>query len=1187
MCPLLMWAENGGLELCFPGGWVSTVSADGTVLMQKQAVDEPEPEPESIPAPQPGLMLPAPAVSAPDLLAGGTELQTAATDPFVMVEAPAPAPPTTAAGGFDLLGGAPAPAQPAAGGFDLLGAPAPAPPAGGFDLLGGAPAAAPAPAGGLDLLGAVAPPPVGSDGLLGASGTAAPAVADPFDLVQTPNTPSMSPPDPFGMTGAGSPPADPFGLSAVAPAPAPAVVPSGGADPLGILGEQPQALPPGWEKRVSKKYAGKTFYYHAATNTTTWEVPDESTAPAPAPAPAEKASPKEGKRRGMGGMMGKAKAAAEKAKAAAEQAAVQAAQLGVSPDSPRKDAEPPLPAGWEKRESSKYPGKFFYFQASTNTTSWERPPPDASPPAAEGADLLGMFAPAPGPAPAPLGLPPSSTAPQPTQASASPKASPRGASPRGDSAARLPSRAGQVKKQAGVRKVWQPRYLKLDEAILSWSVYESDRVERGRVALSSGWRVAPDEAQSGCSPADVDGRGSFARMGSIASRGPSDSVFMVHKVSDHQNRFFFDAGTDELRKQWIDDIQASIDAAPAPASPKAAADEAPLTAKSGAKKAGKFMKGMRKQMQAAAISAASGMESSGADFDEEEEPVFALACRPRKGLLSKESTGMLHEWQERLFVLSDAGQLHYYKPDADMDDPQGRIPLGPRWRVAASWQEGHPHSLKVWNGTTAASSSSRGECYFLAAKDEDEQHGWIEAIHAAILSLRFGQMDAEEALLQRAMMRVYKQQKDAQMLPYQPMAVAEYGLDELCYTQAVTALEGFVDHYLKTQPAEIQSTAREALEHAILAIVEAECDSAWRSWEKTTAQLYQHAEALQTHPGTMDALLQHENRAQEQLQAAIQGSLSTLCTRDLVPGVKRVLAAQAKPFGELVRSLVPHAVTARAMLTKVVQCGACPATANLQALIDGVQASVKAWATTVSREGDTDTIVGLLENDVIPSLGKSLLAMLEWVDPPVLANAILEGVEGLDEVEEVVSTLRDPSQASDLCERVLEDDVGQRFESELRRLAGMSMLRQQNAVSGANADLTVQLSWGLNSALLNCMVDAATAFFHRMCAHPSTHPSTHVFSFGSAEMICLSQLGQAGDGQCRRCKAPCPLPGIPLLGAPPPIPPWQFNRRVTMMRHAVATAAGASRAGGARGARSGRCRGDSLRPQGPHRTQRL
>ena len=99
----------------------------------------------------------------------------------------------------------------------------------------------------------------------------------------------------------------------------------------------------------------------------------------------------------------------------------------------------------------------------------------------------------------------------------------------------------------------------------------------------------------------------------------------------------------------------------------------------------------------------------------------------------------------------------------------------------------------------------------------------------------------------------------------------------------------------------------------------AECDSAWRSWEKTTAQLYQHAEALQTHPGTMDALLQHENHAQEQIQAAIQGSLSTLCTRELVPGVKRVLAAQAKPFGELVRSLVPHAVTARAMLTKVVQ----------------------------------------------------------------------------------------------------------------------------------------------------------------------------------------------------------------------------------------------------------------------------
>ena len=1086
--------ERGG-SLRFAGGWV------GAEHMEKQAA-ELAPEPEQSFAPMVGV----PAVGGMAL-----DLQTPSNVPvspaggFDLMGGGAPtAAPAVGGGGFDLLGGQPAPAPPppAGGGFGLMGATsAPAvPAAGGFDLLGGA-APAPAATGGFDLLGgAVAAPPV--------------AAADPFAAMMgaSPQTPAVAPPDPFGMVAApAAAPADPFGMAAATPAPAV----SGGVDFLGgLTGGAPAAaavtddLPPGWVKKESKQYAGRFFYYHTATNTTTWEKPTAASTPAAAPAPAAAAaaaSPKSAKKgKGMGGMMGKAKAA----KAAMEQAALAAAAVGVK-EAPK--AEQPLPAGWEKKESGQYPGKFFYYNAATKETTWERPaPPVAAVPAATAApagdDLLGMFgAPAPAPAPPPpvntLGLPPSASAPQPGNAAARP-GSVTATTAAADGAV-LPSRSGTVRKETGVRHIWQQRYLKLAAGILSWSKYETDTVDRGSLALDNTWCVGADElARSGCSPADVDGTGAYVRVGSSANGKDGGAfVFMVHKKNDHQNRLYFDAGTDEAREQWIADIQATIDAAPK-ASPKA--KEAEAEELLSAKKAGKFMKGMRKQMQAAAMSGiGAGGDAGAADFADDEEPVFAIACPQRSGLLQKESTGMRHQWEPRLFVLSNAGQLHYYKPGAETDDPQGRIPLGPRWRVAPSWQEERPFSIKVWDGITEATQSARGQAYFLQAETEEDQLGWVEDIQTAIFAMRFGEMDAEEVLLQRAMMRVYKKQKDAHFLPYEEMAIAEYALDELCYARALDGLSGFIDYYLKSVPADAQTQAREAVQHAVLAIVESECDKAWQSWERETVTLHQQAEAsLLMHPATMDALLQHETNAQAQLENALQGPLSTLCTKEIAPGVQRVLRAQLLPFSRLVKSMLPQAITVQAMLSQVVECGASPSESSLQALLDATTKALESWLESISSSSSSSSsnssggggsgtaaaaaaaagaegIVGLLEQDVFPCVGKSLLAMLSCLNPMILSTGVVEGITGLDELEDELSTLLDPSAANDLCADA-EDDIGKRFICEARRVGGLAMLRQQQAMSSAHPDLTVTLSWGLNTALLQCVAEAASAFFHAM-----------------------------------------------------------------------------------------------------------
>ena len=101
-------------------------------------------------------------------------------------------------------------------------------------------------------------------------------------------------------------------------------------------------LPPGWVKIESTQYPGRFYYYNDATQTTQWERPTEqegAASPRPEPAPAPESSA--------------------------------LASLRVTQVAEEEEKE--LPPGWVKRESTQYPGSYFYYHGATNTTQWERP----------------------------------------------------------------------------------------------------------------------------------------------------------------------------------------------------------------------------------------------------------------------------------------------------------------------------------------------------------------------------------------------------------------------------------------------------------------------------------------------------------------------------------------------------------------------------------------------------------------------------------------------------------------------------------------------------------------------------------------------------------------------------------------------------------------------------------------------
>lgn len=104
----------------------------------------------------------------------------------------------------------------------------------------------------------------------------------------------------------------------------------------------PPRVDPPWKLLESSSKKGQFYYFNEETRLST-ENPPRSARPAKKPEPA--ASP----------------AASEAPPGAPRPAAGQAG----------KDEK--LPPGWARKESDKYPGKFYYVSASTNETSWTKP----------------------------------------------------------------------------------------------------------------------------------------------------------------------------------------------------------------------------------------------------------------------------------------------------------------------------------------------------------------------------------------------------------------------------------------------------------------------------------------------------------------------------------------------------------------------------------------------------------------------------------------------------------------------------------------------------------------------------------------------------------------------------------------------------------------------------------------------
>lgn len=438
----------------------------------------------------------------------------------------------------------------------------------------------------------------------------------------------------------------------------------------------------------------------------------------------------------------------------------------------------------------------------------------------------------------------------------------------------------------------------------------------------------------------------------------------------------------------------------------------------------------------------------------------------------------------------------------------GQIPLGQRWRVAATWRAADfPHAIKVWDHSSMVTHADRDHVYYLQAKDEADQMAWIEDIEDAIMSLRFGEMHPDQLLLQRAMARAYKLQKDAQGLPYKPMVLAELGLAELCCTRAQEGLGGFIAQYMQAQPPDCdKEKITEALNQAIMEVVSVACDKVWLQWENELSQLYDQAEELLTHPSTMDALLGAEAHAQQLLDAqpgdGIASLATTLCKRELVPGLRRALTAQVVPLRDLLQGLTPHGIGAGVMLQQLVRNGCPPSNQVLSGLLDAVTKTVQVWVNSlqrkrasIARSGSStgvDAVRALFEGDLMALIGESLLPILESLTPELLTSAMMEGAEALDELEDRVQHVNHiddgatPPQngvAVELCVD-MEEGVGRSFIAGLRRLVGYMRLQQQEAVSNSRAEVTVGLSWGVSQALLECLLAATEAFFLSMCAPP-------------------------------------------------------------------------------------------------------
>eukprot|EP01050_Picozoa_sp_SAG11_P011376 SAG11_NODE_1201_length_5538_cov_2.793896_5_plen_843_part_00 len=610
------------------------------------------------------------------------------------------------------------------GGASLL-TPAPALTTPAPNLLGGASLLVPIPA----KVTAPAPNLLGGQPslLMPVSGGPVAVVGGPNPLVDFgtpsgPTSPAVGPAavaDPFGLVVPAAPPAaaaaaaDTFNLWSVVAAPAPA-----GSD----------GLPLNWTKRESKQYPGKFFYYNSVTKETSWEQPQPpptadllgsfgrpapTTAPAPTPAPA--AEEKKKGRFGMKGMRAKAQAAAAKA-----------ATLGVS-----QPTGAPAPAPAPELEPEPAADLLRMFAA-----------PPASPSLAPPVDLLGMGTPAPA-APAAFTAPAAPAVP---------------AVPAGTASAPAPVFVDWVQKQTGVRKIWRPWHARLGAGVLSWAKYETDEQPRDEVNLNEAWRAEP------CAKDDLD---DDLLVATASGHARAEGLFVLRLSTDIRVCHYFNVGSAAKRDVWLEHLRHQIAEAASAPSNAAPIDGAPAgAAVAGSKKAaGKFLKGIKSKakdaaMNAAAMSAISAISSGAREFgdidDDDYDVLLPIGCRARSGLLQKEATGIMHKWEERWFELSNTGKLFYYKAREDVEAgrTRGVIPIAADWRIAPTWRGGREHCIKLWRAGTAATQSEFGAAYFLQCADEAEAALWFVDLQTAILAHKFGAMDKEELMLERAMVKV-------------------------------------------------------------------------------------------------------------------------------------------------------------------------------------------------------------------------------------------------------------------------------------------------------------------------------------------------------------------------------------------------------------------------------------------------